>query len=477
MKLQNKPRVVLGAPRSGSGKTLVSIALMQALTAAGKKVSAYKCGPDYIDPMFHKKILGVPSRNLDLFFADEELTKSLFADSAAGSGNTDNTEISVIEGVMGLFDGIGTTDQASTYHLAKTLAAPIILIVDSKGMGRSVIAEIAGFLMLDKMHLIKGVILNNMSAAFYQAVKPAIESELHVPVLGYFPFQKDIKIESRYLGLKLPDEINGIKQMVSKAAAELAKTVDLKRIEKIAEEAPPVEYAPLETLLQIPARPQKRVRIALAKDEAFCFYYEDNIKLLEKLGAEIVEFSPLHDKQLPPEISGLILGGGYPEQFAGKLAANQSMKDSVLAALNAGLPSIAECGGFMYLHESIETQDGKLHSMVGAIKGTCRFMNKLVRFGYISISVNGASGANSGDETGCFLAKGRAIKAHEFHYFDSTDNGASCTATKPGGAKSWNCVHCGKNHWWGFPHLYFLSDVEFVQNFLAACASAGKKEQ
>lgn len=474
MKLQNKPRVVLGAPRSGSGKTLVSIVLMQALTAAGKKVSAYKCGPDYIDPMFHKKILGVPSRNLDLFFADEELVKLLFADSAAGSGNTDNTEISVIEGVMGLFDGIDTTDRASTYHLAKTLAAPIILIVDSKGMGRSVIAEIAGFLMLDKMHLIKGVILNNMSAAFYQAVKPAIEAELDVPVLGYFPFQKDIKIESRYLGLKLPDEIDGIKQMVSKAAAELAKTVDISRIEQIAEEAPPVEYEPLETLLQISARPQKRVRIALAKDEAFCFYYDDNIKLLEKLGAEIVEFSPLHDKQLPPEISGLILGGGYPEQFAEKLAANQSMKDSVLAALNAGLTSIAECGGFMYLHESIETQDGKLHSMVGAIKGTCRFMSKLVRFGYISIS------ANSGDETSGFLEKGRAIKAHEFHYFDSTDNGASCTATKPGGAKSWNCVYCGENHWWGFPHLYFLSDVEFAKRFLAACkanCAAGKKEQ
>lgn len=477
MKLQNKPRIVLGAPRSGSGKTLVSIALMQALTAAGKKVSAYKCGPDYIDPMFHKKILGVTSRNLDLFFADEELAKSLFADSAASSGNTDNTEISVIEGVMGLFDGIGTTDRASTYHLAKTLAAPIILIVDSKGMGRSVIAEIAGFLMLDKMHLIKGVILNNMSAAFYEAVKPKIEAELAVPVLGYFPFQKDIKIESRYLGLKLPDEIDGIKQMVSKAAAELAKTVDLKRIETIAEEALPLEYEPLETLLQIPARPQNRVRIALARDEAFCFYYDDNIKLLEKLGAEIVEFSPLHDKQLPPEISGLVLGGGYPEQFAEKLAANQSMKDSVLAALNAGLPSIAECGGFMYLNESIETQDGKQHSMVGAIKGTCRFMNKLVRFGYISISVNSANGANSGGETGGFLAKDRAIKAHEFHYFDSTDNGASCTATKPGGAKSWNCVHCGENHWWGFPHLYFLSDVEFAKRFLAACALAGKKEQ
>ena len=477
MKLQNKPRVVLGAPRSGSGKTLVSIALMQALTAAGKKVSAYKCGPDYIDPMFHKKILGVPSRNLDLFFADEELAKSLFADSAAGSGNTDNTEISVIEGVMGLFDGIGTTDQASTYHLAKTLAAPIILIVDSKGMGRSVIAEIAGFLMLDKMHLIKGVILNNMSATFYEAVKPAIEAELDVPVLGYFPFQKNIKIESRYLGLKLPDEIDGIKQMVSKAAAELAKTVDLKRIEAIAEEAPLLEYEPLETLLQIPARPQNRVRIALAKDEAFCFYYDDNIKLLEKLGAEIVEFSPLHDKQLPPEISGLILGGGYPEQFAGKLAANQSMKDSVLAALNARLPSIAECGGFMYLHESIETQDGKQHSMVGAIKGTCRFMSKLVRFGYISISANSAI---SGGASGGFLAEGKAIKAHEFHYFDSTDNGASCTATKPAGAKSWNCVHCGENHWWGFPHLYYLSDVEFAKRFLAVCkanCAAGKKEQ
>lgn len=466
--MQKIPRIVLAAPKSGSGKTLISIALMQSLTAAGRKVSAFKCGPDYIDPMFHKKILDVPSRNLDLFFAGEELSKSLFADSAAGSGNP---EISVIEGVMGLFDGIGTTEQASTYHLAKTLAAPIILIVDSKGMGHSVIAEIAGFISMDKMHLIKGVILNNMNAAFYEAVKPAIEGELHVPVLGYFPFQKDIKIESRYLGLKLPYEIDGIKQMVSKAAAELAKTVDISRIEKFATEATPLEYESLETLLQIPVQPQKRVRIALAKDEAFCFYYEDNIKLLEKLGAEIVEFSPLHDKQLPPEISGLILGGGYPEQFAEKLAANQSMKDSVLAALNAGLPSIAECGGFMYLHESIETQDGRQHHMVGAIKGSCRFMNKLVRFGYVSISLNAANGGNGG-----FLAEGESIKAHEFHYFDSTDNGCSCTAVKPSGAKNWNCVHCSENHWWGFPHLYFLSDVKFAERFLAACALTGKKE-
>ena len=465
MKTLKKPRILIAAPKSGSGKTLISIALMSAFAEAGKKVSAYKCGPDYIDPLFHKKVLGIPSKNLDLFFADEALIKSLFFSEKSESGS----DISIIEGVMGLFDGIGTTDRASAYHLAAVLATPIILVVDSKGMGRSVLAEIAGFLAFDKMHLIKGIILNNMSEPFFRQIKPAIESELDVPVLGYFPLQKEIKIESRYLGLKLPDEISGIKQMVSKAATELAKTVDLKRIEQLAAEAPEIDYVPLEKLLPLPEmpEPQKRVRIALARDEAFCFYYEDNIKLLERCGAEIVEFSPLHDNALPPNVSGLILGGGYPELFAAKLAANKSMKSSVLKALNAGLPSIAECGGFMYLHESLETEDGGLHDMVGAIKGVCRFMNKLVRFGYVSVSAK---------DGGCFLKKGSTIRAHEFHYFDSTDNGSSCTAVKPAGAKSWDCVHCGENHWWGFPHLYFLSNPEFVQNFLAACASAGKGE-
>ncbi len=462
MKLQNKPRVVLGAPRSGSGKTLVSIALMQALTAAGKKVSAFKCGPDYIDPMFHKKVLGIPSKNLDLFFADEKLVESLFC--------SENSEteggISIIEGVMGLYDGIGTTDEASAYHLANVLAAPIVLVVDSKGMGRSLLAEIAGFLALDKMHLIKGVILNNMSESFYRQMKPVIESELAVQVLGFFPVQKSIKIESRYLGLKLPDEISGIKAMVQKASDELIKTVDIKRIEQLASDAPEIAYTPLENLLPLPKMPkaEKPLRIALARDAAFCFYYDDNIKLLEKFGAEIVEFSPLTDDKLPSDIFGLILGGGYPELFAEKLAANQSMKASVLAALEQGLPSIAECGGFMYLHETLETEDGKHHGMVGAVKGSCSFKNKLVRFGYVSIS--GKQG---------FLKDGAVIRGHEFHYFDSTNNGSDCTAVKPSGVK-WDCVHCSKNHWWGFPHLYFLSNPEFVQNFLAECVSAGKKD-
>ena len=460
MKTLKIPRILLSAPKSGSGKTLISIALMNAFAEAGKKVSAFKCGPDYIDPMFHKKVLGIPSKNLDLFFADEKLVKSLFF--------SDNTsDISIIEGVMGLYDGIGATDEASAYHLASVLGAPVILVVDSKGMGRSLLAEIAGFLSLDKMHLIKGVILNNMSESFYSQIKPLIESELAVQVLGFFPVQKSIKIESRYLGLKLPDEISGIKAMVQKASDELIKTVDIKRIEKIAEEAQAAAYVPLENLLPKPKmpKPKKPVRIALARDEAFCFYYDDNIKLLEKLGAEIVEFSPLADKKLPPEISGLILGGGYPELFAEKLAANKSMKESVFAAINAGLPSIAECGGFMYLHEFLQTEDGKTHSMAGAVKGTCAFKDKLVRFGYVSIS---------GKQPG-FLEPGTAIKGHEFHYFDSTDNGSGCTAVKPSGVK-WDCVHCGENHWWGFPHLYFLSNLEFAQRFLAVCASAGKGE-
>lgn len=492
------PRIVIGAPRSGSGKTLISIALMKALSMKGKKVAAFKCGPDYIDPLFHKKILGVPSKNLDLFFTAGPETRTLFC-------NGNSSDISVVEGVMGLFDGLGGyTDAASTYELAEVLEAPVILVVNAKGMGRSILAELKGFIDYDRSRLIKGVILNNLSEMLYGNMKEIVEKELGVKVLGFFPPQKDLQLESRYLGLKLPHEIAGIQQMAEKAALELMRTVDVDAILELADSAPdfPVERDPADELesaenrelpvswgtgrasvsMETPSSSDlddsvfkelgtaaysgkngnsasQSVRIAIARDEAFCFYYEDNLRLLKNLGVELVEFSPIRDSALPPHIDGLILGGGYPELFAAQLEANVSMRKSIKTALDGGMPSLAECGGFMYLHEGIRTQDGVLHQMAGVVEGECSFKGKLVRFGYVTLTPETAAG------------KGwcGSMKAHEFHYFDSTDNGDACSAEKPVTGRNWKCCHVAETHWWGFPHLYYPSSPEFVEHFVEIC--------
>jgi cobyrinic acid a,c-diamide synthase len=468
------PRIVIAAPGSGSGKTLVSIALMKALSGRGKKVAAFKCGPDYIDPLFHKKIPGVPSKNLDLFFTDEDTTRQLFCD-----GN--ESDISVIEGVMGLYDGIaGFTETASTYHLASVLESPVILVVNARGAGRSVIAQIKGFVAMDKKHLIKGVILNNMTENLYGSLKPDIEAECDVTVLGFVPTMRELNVESRYLGLTLPDEINDIQQSVEKAAAVLSKNVDVDKIIEIADSAPgagsgtagvgasapelPGAGMPSSgvsaadfSFVSAPASSFAPVRIAVAQDGAFCFYYDDNLKLLQRFGAELVPFSPVADEVLPPDIDGLLLGGGYPELYAEKLEQNASMRNAIKSAIIGGLPSLAECGGFMYLHERIQSADGVFHSMAGVIKDDCTYSGKSVRFGYCTVT----------EDTGAFF--GAQLKAHEFHYFDSTSCGESCTAEKPVTGRSWKCCHTGVNHWWGFPHLYYASNPHFAERFVERC--------
>ncbi len=479
------PRLVIAAPKSGSGKTLVTISLMGAFLSRGKKLAGFKCGPDYIDPMFHKKILGITSRNLDLFFTDEEQTRAIFAD-----GN--DAKLSIIEGVMGLYDGTGgVTEEASTYHLAKTLSAPVVLVVDAKGMGLSLVAEIQGFLGMDTARLIKGVILNNIPKSFFEVIKPVIEERCSVAVLGYFPFQKDIEIESRHLGLKLPDEIAGIKEMAAKAAEKIAKTVDIDAVLEIAEGAGELECqlpgasapvspdasaasaacqqeSPLQASLP-PCAPAVRPRIAVAKDKAFCFYYEDNLKLLEAFGAEIVDFSPIHDQKLPADIDGLIFGGGYPEFYAEKLSQNCEIMEEIRQKIADGLPSLAECGGFMYLHKSLKNQSGKSFQMAGVIDGETFYTGKLVRFGYITLESQGAAGGAGGTAaagTDCFFTG--KIKGHEFHYFDSSLNGCSFKAVKTNG-KEYELALTGKNHFWSFAHLYYPSNPDFAKGFVEKC--------
>lgn len=469
-------RFMIAAPKSGSGKTMITCALLQLLKDSGKNVSSYKCGPDYIDPMFHKKVLGVPSKNLDTFFTDEKTTVQLFLDKRADG------DFAVLEGVMGLYDGLGGIyEQGSSYHLAKVTQTPIILVVDAKGMGKSVLALIAGFLQYDTQHLIKGVMLNRMSKGYYDIIKPLIEKELSVKVVGYFPEQKDIRLESRHLGLVMPDELADIKEQLDELAGRLKKTIDLDMLLDIAVEAEEITKTTNTEQMQIQNQ-NNTVNIAVAMDEAFCFYYEDNLRLLEKCGAKLQYFSPLHDTKLPDNCDALLLGGGYPELYAKELSENVSMRESIKKAFRAGLPTVAECGGFMYLHKYIhdicddtdeqnkadvqnnadtqyttDTQnDVSVSQLVGALDSECHFKGKLVRFGYIELA----------EKHNNFLPPNEKIKAHEFHYYDSTDNGADCIATKPATGRSYDCVISHDNYWLGFPHLYYPSNPHFAESLV-----------
>lgn len=450
-------RFMIAAPKSGSGKTMITCALLQLLKDSGKNVSSYKCGPDYIDPMFHKKVLGVPSKNLDTFFTDEKTTVQLFLDKRADG------DFAVLEGVMGLYDGLGGIyEQGSSYHLAKVTQTPIILVVDAKGMGKSVLALIAGFLQYDTQHLIKGVLLNRMSKGYYDIIKPLIEKELSVKVVGYFPEQKDIRLESRHLGLVMPDELADIKEQLDELAGRLKKTIDLDMLLDIAVEAEEITKTTNTEQMQIQNQNNK-VNIAVAMDEAFCFYYEDNLRLLEKCGAKLQYFSPLHDTKLPDNCDALLLGGGYPELYAKELSENLSMRNSIKTAFKTGLPTVAECGGFMYLHTYIhniceEDADAQnyVFGMTGALDSECHFKGKLVRFGYIELA----------EKHNNFLPSNEKIKAHEFHYYDSTDNGADCIATKPATGRSYDCVISHDNYWLGFPHLYYPSNPHFAESLV-----------
>ena len=455
-----KNAFMIAATGSGCGKTTITCGLLEALKKRGRECGSFKCGPDYIDPMFHKEILGIPSKNLDLFFTDKKTTNDIFLMSNASN-------ISVVEGVMGLYDGISpTSNEASSYDLASALDIPIILIVDAKGMGRSLLAVIRGFLDMDHEKRICGVILNRMSEGYYGKIKPILENELKINVLGYLPVLKTGTLESRYLGLKLPQEIDDIKEKVTDLALELEKSIDIDKILQITKyEHCGYETDPIKTNKNSP-------RIAIARDEAFCFYYEDNLRLLREAGAELVEFSPLHDSELPKDIDGLILGGGYPELYAAELSSNTAMKDSIRSAMEEDIPSLAECGGFMYLHSEIKTKDGNTYPMIGIIQGTCEYTGRLIRFGYINVE----------EKHHLFLPESYPIiKGHEFHYFDSSNNGDDCLSSKPlvrttgnENGKAWESGFVTDKHWWGFAHLYYPSNPEFAKHFVNVCRKAAK---
>ena len=430
------PRILLAAGASGSGKTLLTCGLLQVLVNRKIKTVSFKCGPDYIDPMFHTQVIGTKSRNLDTFFTGEEVTRYLLAKNSA------DCEIAVMEGVMGFYDGVaGITTQASAYDLARVTDTPVILIVNSKGMSVSLVAYIKGFLEYKQDSHIKGVIFNQMSPMLYPRMKKLVEEELGIKALGYVPKVEDCVIESRHLGLVLPEEIPELQQRLLKLAKVLENSLDIEGIIKLAEEAPKLFYEPLKEdwvrtsfSLSGPEKGPQKLRIGLARDEAFCFFYEDNLDLLRTMGAELVPFSPVHDPHLPENLDGLLLYGGYPELNARALEENKTMREEISGAIKGGMPCLAECGGFMYLHDQIEGMDGKLYQMTGVIPGKVWRTPKLTRFGYITLEQK--------KETVLGEAELGISPAHEFHYFDSLA---------------------------GFPHLYYYANPKIPQAFLKRC--------
>lgn len=453
------PRILIGATGSGSGKTTITCALLEILKRQGKKVQAFKCGPDYIDPMFHRTVLGIPSKNLDTFFTGEKMTAELFMESAV------NMDISVMEGVMGLYDGLGgIRKEGSAYDLATVTDTPVILIIDAHGMGRSILPLIAGFLSYDTNHLIRGIILNRTSSTFFETIRPEIEKRFPVEVLGYFPNQKDILLESRHLGLKRPEEVEKMAELLAKTADMLEKTVDIGRLLAIADGASGLPDRDILTTTdrasELPddstLEKGKRPVIAVARDEAFCFYYEDNLKTLQKAGADIVFFSPLHDGSVPKEADGLLLPGGYPELYAKELSENETMLADIREKAEREMPVVAECGGFMYLHQTMEDTEHHVYEMAGVVPGDCFYTGKLVRFGYIELT----------EKESNFLPENVSIKGHEFHYFDSTANGDGCVALKPVSGKKYDCVFDKNSCFVGFSHLYYPSAPQFAENFV-----------
>ena len=446
----NSPRVLFAAPSSGSGKTTIVCGLLRALKNRGRAVRAFKCGPDFIDPLFHEKVVGVPSGTLDLFFSPEDQFKRLFCRRAAGA------EVSLIEGVMGYYDGLGAaTDQASSYAVAKALDAPVVLIVDSRGQSLSALATLTGFFRFRPDSRIRGVIFNRMSEGVFAALKPEVE-HLGVRPLGYVPKVPELMIKSRHLGLVTPGEIADLGQKLDNLAALLEQSVDLNGLLTLASEAPALA-APAAS----PVPPMPKTKIAVARDEAFCFLYQDNLDVLGDLGADIAFFSPLHDSALPQGTRGLILPGGYPELYARELSENEPMLQGIRQAIENGMPCLAECGGFLYLHRELEDMEGSFWPMAGALDAKAYRTKKLGRFGYITLTAN---------EDTAFLPAGEAVRGHEFHYYESEDCGDVLHAQKPTGSRGWDCVHSRSLLLMGFPHLYYPSDPKLVERFLRACA-------
>ncbi len=434
-------RILIAGTHSGCGKTTATLALLMALKAQGVKASAFKCGPDFIDPMFHRRAIDIPCYNLDPYFCGEEMLRSLLTAHAG--------EVSVIEGVMGYYDGVGPGGNYSTYDVARHTKTPVVLVIDVDGMYASAGAVLHGFLNYKPNSGICGVLFNGVSPAFYEGLK-RIAEDAGVTPLGFLPHAPDCTLKSRHLGLVTPDEYVDMQQKLRDLGELALQNIDMQGMRALAARASEIQEQPPQV-----AR-VARVRIAVARDEAFSFLYQENIELLEALGAEMVYFSPLHDATLPGNIDGLYLCGGYPELYCAALSGNEAMRRSIREAIEGGLPAIAECGGFLYLHDTLNGLP-----MAGVIHASAYNTGKLTRFGYAELTAQN-------DNLLCDA--GGTIRAHEFHYYDSGDCGGGFYASAAADGRTWACAHATDTLYAGFPHLYFYANPSFAERFIRKAA-------
>ena len=427
----------------------MTCAILQALVDRGMRPVAFKCGPDYIDPMFHSEIIGAKSRNLDLFFLGADTTCRLLAENTAGSS------LAVVEGVMGYYDGIGMSSDAGAYDLARTTGTPAILVADARGRALSAAALVKGLAEFRPDSGLRGVILNRCSPMLYPRLKACVEEEVGIPVFGYLPLMSECALESRHLGLKTAGEITDLAQKIGLLADALEANLDWATLEALTERPAPAPVPP-------PALQTAGVRIAVAQDKAFCFAYAETLDCLRTAGAELVFFSPVHDTALPEDICGLYLPGGYPELYALPLSENKTMRDAIRDAVNGGLPTVAECGGFLYLGQTLEDASGTAWPMAGVLPGKGVKVGRLVRFGYADMTAKADS---------LLFHAGEHLYIHEFHHWDSTDNGSGFSVWKSEKAQ-WECGFASMSLYAGFPHLYwagtplprrFVSGAKFYQ--------------
>ena len=442
-------RVIIAGVSSGVGKTTISMGIMRALMRRGRKVIPFKTGPDYIDTGFHHAATGRASVNLDLWMTGEENTKFMYA------LHSNEGDFAVIEGVMGLYDGLGDErSTGSTAHLAKVIQAPVILIMDGSHMAASAAAVVLGFKEYDRDVPIRGIIVNNVSSEYhYRMIEEAITRTTGIPCLGYLPNNPKLSVPSRHLGLLQQEEIENIDSLMDEAASFIEKHIDLDLLEKVSEgyeeETLNIQTDPRASLENI----CRGLKLGLARDDAFSFYYEDNIRLLEYMGFEMIPFSPLHDSSLPDDLDAIYLGGGYPELYGETLSGNRAFLDSIRAALDQGIPTYAECGGYMYLMEGIEDSEGKFHKMTGFFDGYSKLTKSLQRFGYAEVRTE--SGIN--------------FKGHEFHHSRWTgpaETPLTLSLSKPrelGNPVSWECGQKKGNVHGAYVHIHFYSNLEAVK--------------
>lgn len=451
MKQCEHGRVVIAGTHSGTGKTTLTMGLLRLLSRT-YAVQPFKVGPDYIDPTFHSYITGHKCRNLDSYLMGQDNISYSFAKNVAGK------DFAVIEGVMGLFDGAKPDDDlGSTAQIAKLLKAPVILVVDAKAMSRSCAPLIKGYSDFDPDLNVAGVIFNNVGSDYhYQLLKKATETYTAVQVLGYLKKDERIALPSRHLGLVPQSELTELDEILDVVAEHISETVDVERILNLIKEQ---GQSPLE----VKGEGLEKIgdfKVAVAYDEAFHFYYWDNIDLLRELGGEIVFFSPLRDEVLP-EADLVYLGGGFPEVFAKDLEANVKMREQIKLALEKGMPCIAECGGYMYLSQGMTDLEDNMYEMVGFLPGQAYMTKRLQRFGYATLTLG--HDCMYGD-------KGQSIPVHEFHRskVEGIEKEGIYHLEKVRGDNltTWQCGATKNNVLAGYPHLHWLGNKSFITNLI-----------